>query len=77
MTLRWELSTKTPPDMITAYNWGLYNVNDDPTHSNDVASKMPEQMEDLFYTEAYNVLPLDNSTLKRFMTQRPSATGTP
>ena len=74
MTLRWELSTKTPPDVITSYNWGLYNVNDDPTHSNDVASKMPEQMEDLFYTEAYSAVPLDNTTLARRKTPRPSLT---
>jgi hypothetical protein len=33
-------------------------------------------MQKLFYVEAkkYNVLPLDNSTLARFLTQRPSAT---
>jgi hypothetical protein len=33
-------------------------------------------MQDVFYAEAkkYNVLPLDNSTLARFLTQRPSAT---
>jgi hypothetical protein len=63
VTLRWEPSTKTPPDMITGYNWELYNVNDDPTHSNDLASKLPEQMEDPFYAEVYNVLPLDNTTV--------------
>ena len=40
---------------------------------------MPEklkEMQDLFYSEAkkYNVLPLDNSTLARFITPRPSLT---
>src|ERR1700741_34095 len=63
VTLRWEPSTKTPPDMITGYNWELYNVNDDPTHSSDLASKLPEQMEVPFYAEVYNVLPLDNTTV--------------
>src|SRR5260370_8923009 len=35
-----------------------------------------KQMQDLFYSEAkkYDVLPLDNSTLARFYTPRPSLT---
>ena len=78
-TLPWELSTKPPPDVITGYNWELYNVKEDPTEFNDLAAKMPEklkQMQDLFYSEAkkYNVLPLDNSTLARWNTPRPSLT---
>ena len=78
-TLPWELSTTTPPDVITGYNWELYNVQEDPTQFNDLAAKMPDklkQMQDLFYSEAkkYNVLPLDNSTLARWNTPRPSLT---
>jgi len=78
-TLPWELSTKSPPDVITGYNWELYNVQDDPTQFNDLAAKMPDklkQMQDLFYAEAkkYNVLPLDNTTLARWDTPRPSLT---
>ena len=78
-TLPWELSTKTPPDVITGYNWELYNVVDDPTEANDLASASPDklkQMQDLFYSEAkkYNVLPLDNSTLTRWNTPRPNLT---
>lgn len=78
-TLPWELSTKTPPDVITGYNWELYNVQEDPTQFNDLAAKMPDklrQLQDLFYAEAkkYNVLPLDNSTLARWNTPRPSLT---
>lgn len=78
-TLPWELSTKTPPDVITGYSWELYNVTDDPTQFNDLAAKMPEklkQMQDLFYSEAkkYNVLPLDNSTLARWNAPRPDLT---
>jgi len=78
-TLPWELSTKSPPDVITGYNWELYNVKDDPTQFNDLAAKMPDklkQMQDLFYAEAkkYNVLPLDNTTLARWDTPRPSLT---
>ena len=30
-TLPWELSTATPPDVITGYKWELYNVQEDPT----------------------------------------------
>ena len=78
-TLPWELSTATPPDVITGYKWELYNVTEDPTQSNDLAARMPEklkQMQAIFYLEAkkYNVLPLDNSTLARWNTPRPSLT---
>jgi arylsulfatase len=78
-TLPWELSTKPPPDVITGYKWELYNVQEDPTQFNDLAGKLPEklkQMQDLFYAEAkkYNVLPLDNTTLLRWNTPRPSLT---
>ena len=79
VTLPWELDTKPPPDVITGYKWELYNVADDVTQANDLAAKMPEklkELQDVFYAEArkYDVLPLDNSTLQRFMTQRPSLT---
>src|SRR5579872_5542475 len=78
-TLPWELSSKTPPDVITGYNWELYNVQEDPTQFNDLAARMPDklkQMQELFYSEAkkYNVLPLDNTTLARWNTPRPSLT---
>ena len=78
-TLPWELSSKPPPDVITGYNWELYNVQADPTQFNDLAAKMPDklkEMQDLFYSEAkkYNVLPLDNTTLARWNTPRPSLT---
>jgi arylsulfatase A-like enzyme len=78
-TLPWELSAKTPPDVITGYNWELYNVQEDPTEYNDLATKIPDklkELQDLFYSEAkkYNVLPLDNSSLARWNTPRPSLT---
>jgi len=79
VTLPWELSTAAPPDVITGYKWELYNVKDDPTEYNDLAGTMPDklkQMQDLFYAETrkYDVLPLDNSTLARWNTPRPSLT---
>ncbi|HUL42709.1 MAG TPA: sulfatase-like hydrolase/transferase, partial [Burkholderiales bacterium] len=78
-TLPWELSSVPPPDVITGYKWELYNVMEDPTESNDLAATMPEKlkrMQDIFYAEAkkYDVLPLDNSTLARWNTPRPSLT---
>ena len=79
VTLPWELSTAAPPDVITGYKWELYNVEEDPTEFNDLAAHMPDklkEMQDIFYAEAkkYNVLPLDNSTLARWNTPRPSLT---
>jgi arylsulfatase A-like enzyme len=79
VTLPWELSSAPPPDVITGYNWELYNLDDDPTQSNDVATKMPgklKDLQDLFLVEArkYNVLPLDNTTIPRWNTPRPSLT---
>ena len=79
ITLPWELSSAPPPDVITGYKWELYNVQEDPTQFDDLAAKMPEkvkEMQALFDVEAkkYNVLPLDNTTLLRWNTPRPSLT---
>jgi arylsulfatase len=79
VTLPWELNTAPPPDVITGYKWELYNVNDDPTEYDDLAAQRPEKLKELqalFYEEAkkYDVLPLDNSRLERFRTQRPNLT---
>jgi arylsulfatase A-like enzyme len=78
-TIPWAPSTTPPPDVITGYKWELYNVAEDPTQFNDLAAKLPDrlkQLQDLFYAEAkkHDVLPLDNSTLARFTTPRPSLT---
>ena len=78
-TIPWRLSAGTPPDVITGYNWELYDMRGDPTEADDLATKMPDklkEMQNLFYAEIkkYNVLPLDNSTLSRLLTARPSAT---
>src|SRR6185436_313682 len=79
VTIPGEMNTKPPPDVITGYKWELYNLKDDAVESTNLADKMPDKLKELqvlFYAEAkkYNVLPLDNSTLARFLTQRPSAT---
>jgi arylsulfatase len=65
--------------VITGYKWELYNVQEDPTQFDDLAAKMPEkvkEMQSLFDTEAkkYDVLPLNNTTLARWNTPRPSLT---
>jgi arylsulfatase A-like enzyme len=79
VTIPWELNTKPPPDVMTGYKWELYNLNKDVTEAEDLAAQMPDKLKELqkvFYEQAakYNVLPLDNSTLARFLTQRPSTT---
>ncbi len=80
-TIPWVLSTKPAPDVITGYNWELYNVGDlqsvDPTENSDLAASRPDklkQMQDIFYAEAakHDVLPLDNSTLTRWNAPRPN-----
>jgi hypothetical protein len=55
-------------------------VDEDPTESNDLATKMPEklkQMQEIFYAEAekHDVMPLDNSTLSRWNSPKPNLTG--
>jgi arylsulfatase len=73
------LGIKPTPDVITGYQWELYNIKEDFSQSENLATKMPDklkELQDLFYTEAakHNVFPLDNSTLERFLTPRPSPT---
>jgi arylsulfatase A-like enzyme len=79
VTTPWDLGVKPTPDVITGYNWELYNVAADFSQADDLAAKMPDklkQMQNLFYAEAkkFDVLPLDNTSLERFLTPRPSPT---
>jgi arylsulfatase len=79
VTTPWELGVKASPDVISGYQWELYNVAEDFSQAEDLAAKLPDklkEMQDLFYAEAkkFDVLPLDNSTLERFLTPRPSPT---
>jgi arylsulfatase A-like enzyme len=74
------LPQKAPEDIVNGYNWELYKLDDDPTQYDDVAAKYPEklaEMKKIFMEEAakYDVLPLDNRTLARFLEPRPSASG--
>jgi len=75
----WDLGLKPSPDVINGYNWELYNIKEDFSQFNDLAAQMPDklkELQDLFYAEAKknDVLPLDNSSLARFLTARPSPT---
>jgi arylsulfatase A-like enzyme len=74
----WLMGTAKLPE-INDYKWELYNIADDYSQYNDVATKNPDklrELQELFLTEAakYQVLPLDNSILPRLVTPRPSAT---
>jgi arylsulfatase len=75
----WKLGLGKLPDVVDGYKWELYNIAEDYSQNNDLASKMPEklrQMQELFLVEAtkYNVFPLDNSVFIRALAPRPSAT---
>ncbi len=65
-------------DPIDGYNWELYNIEEDFTQANNLAEQEPQRLRELqrlFYIEAvkYNVLPLDNSKVKRLdVNNRPS-----
>ncbi len=70
---------KLPSDVMNGYAWELYNLNEDFSQFNDLATKMPEKLNDmkqLFTVEAskYGVFPLDNSSIARALQPRPSAT---
>jgi arylsulfatase len=72
------LPQKAPRDILNDYTWELYKLDDDPTQADDIAAKHPEklaEMKKIFMAEAatYNVLPLDNRSLPRFLDPRPSA----
>lgn len=73
----WILNAPLPP--IADYKWELYNLTDDYSQYNDLATKNPKklkEMQDLFDKEAkkYNVYPLDNRSFARAVEPRPSAT---
>jgi arylsulfatase len=67
------------PDVVTGYQWELYDLQKDFTQSDDVAAQHPAKLTELqavFDREArkYQVYPLDNRAFARFSTPRPSAT---
>ena len=66
-----------PTDVMNGFRWQLYNLNEDWTQANDLAAKMPDKLRDmqqLFTMEAakYQVFPLDDTRLARFISHKPS-----
>nr|WP_229426539.1 arylsulfatase [Microvirga alba] len=75
----WLLGLTKLPDVINGYQWELYNIAEDYSQANDLASKMPDklrEMQELFLVEAskYNVFPMDNSIVQRLLVPRPNNT---
>jgi arylsulfatase len=76
----WALSLAPPPtDVMNDFKWELYDLTQDWSQADDLAAKMPDKlrdMEQLFAMEAtkYNVFPLDDRTLPRFIGPKPSYT---
>ena len=73
----WNITAKTPKDVVNGLNWELYDLTKDWTQFHDVAKENPQKLEelkDLFWVEAskYQVLPLDASAFTRAAAQRPS-----
>jgi arylsulfatase len=75
-TLPWQSSGHLPEDVVNGYAWELYNLEEDPTQSRNLAAEYRDRLRDLqqlFLMEAarHQVLPLDNSSLARLITPRP------
>jgi arylsulfatase len=73
----WDASAALPK--FTEDKWELYNTNDDFSQSQDLAAKYPDKLKELqrvFLAEAekYNVLPLDDRRVERFV---PTLAGRP
>jgi arylsulfatase len=73
----WLMGTAELPP-LNQYKWELYNIADDFSENNDLATQNPDKLKELqglFMEEAkkYQVLPLDNSILERAFAPRPSA----
>ena len=73
----WLLGSAPMPDVVNGYHWELYNIAEDYSQANDLATKMPDklrEMQELFLVEAAQnqVFPLDNSVLPRVLSPKPS-----
>ena len=71
--------TGATKDVMNGFKWELYDLTKDWTQSKDLASQMPDKLRDLqqtFTMEAakYNVFPLDDSRVARFLGEKPSYT---
>ncbi len=74
----WLMGVGNLPDVVSGYNWELYNIAEDYSQADDLATKMPDklrELQELFLVEAskYGVFPLDNEALQRAAAPKPSA----
>ena len=73
----WEgVTAHAPTDVMNGYKWELFNLAEDPTQTNDLSAREPERlrmMQELWLIEATRnqVLPLNNSQVPLFTTERP------
>lgn len=76
----WALTLAPPPtDVMNGFTWELYDLNKDWTQADDLAAKMPDKLRDMkelftLQAEKYQVFPLDDRTLPRFIGPKPSYT---
>jgi arylsulfatase len=76
----WAMTLSPPPtDVMNGFPWELYNVGADWTQATNLAESEPDKLRDmqqLFTMEAqkYNVFPLDDRLLPRFIGPKPSYT---
>src|SRR5262249_28367243 len=76
----WQLGLgKLPTDVMNGFPWELYDLDKDWTQADNLATQMPDKLRDLqqmFTLEAskYNVFPLNDTTLTRFMSAKPNYT---
>jgi arylsulfatase A-like enzyme len=76
----WALSLAAPPtDVMNDFKWELYNMGEDWSQAKDLAAKMPDNLRDMeqrftMQAEKYQVFPLDDRTLPRFVGPKPSYT---
>ncbi len=74
----WILTlAELPADVMNSFAWELYDIDKDWTQAKDLAATEPDKLRDmqqLFTLEAakYNVFPLDDSRLQRFISHKPS-----
>jgi arylsulfatase len=74
----WALSLAPPPtDVMNDFKWRLYDLTKDWTQASDLAATMPDKLRDMeqifiMQAEKYNVFPLDDRTLPRFIGPKPS-----
>lgn len=76
----WAKPGPSVQDPATAYQWELYNVDEDWTQNHDLVAKYPDKLKELqalLWTELekYHALPLNASSFSRLGTPKPSYAG--